>query len=136
LPADPTELELLPVEGFAQLEIQVAGFQETDRFRINQARRTGTKAFRNGGPRNDWVWVQTGGKVNNGDLRGQVEAQLLALFKIRNILRQAGAVHWLPLVCILNPVNRCRFHIASGHIHVTRRVHHRDIRIVSIGVVI
>ena len=32
LPADPTELGLLPVEGFAQLEIPVADFQETDRF--------------------------------------------------------------------------------------------------------
>jgi len=86
LPADPTELELLTVEGFAQLEIPVADFHETDRFQIHPARCTGTKAFRNGGPRNDWVWGQTGGEVNYGDLQGRVVARLLALFNIRNIL--------------------------------------------------
>jgi hypothetical protein len=136
LPADPTELGLLPVEGFAQLEIPVADFQETDRFQIHRARCTGTKAFRNGGPRNDWVWVQTGGEANYGDLRGRVVARLLALFKIRNILSEAGAVHRLALVCILDPVNSGRFHIASGHIRVGRRVNGRDMRIVSIGAVI
>ena len=57
LPADPAELELLPVEGFAQLEIPVPDFQETDWFQINRARCTGIKAFRNGSSRNDWVWV-------------------------------------------------------------------------------
>ena len=51
LPADPAELGLLPVEGFAQLEIPVPDFQETDRFQIHRARCTGTKAFRNGGSR-------------------------------------------------------------------------------------
>ena len=56
LPADPAELGLLPVEGFAQLEIPVSDFQEPDRFQIHQARCTGTRAFRNGGSRNDWVW--------------------------------------------------------------------------------
>jgi len=64
LPADPAELGLLPVEGFAQLEIPVPDFQETDRFQIYRARCTGTKAFRNGGSRNDWVWVQTAGEAN------------------------------------------------------------------------
>jgi len=53
LPADPAELGLLPVEGFAQLEIPVPNFQETDRFQIYRARCMGTKAFRNGGSRND-----------------------------------------------------------------------------------
>jgi len=57
LPADPTELGLIPVEGFAQLEIPVADFRENDRFQIHGARCTGTKAFRSSGPRNDWVWV-------------------------------------------------------------------------------
>jgi len=98
LPADPAELGLLPVEGFAQLEIPVPEFQETDRFQIHQACGTGTKAFRNGGSRNDWVWVQTGGEANYGDLRGRVVARLLALFKIRNILSEAAAVHPLALV--------------------------------------
>jgi len=115
LPADPTELGLLPVEGFAQLQIPVADFQETDRFQIHRARCTGTKAFCNGGPRNDSVWAQTGGEANYGDLRGRVVARLPALFKIRNILGEAGAVHRLALLCILDPVNSGRFHIASGH---------------------
>jgi len=136
LPADPTELGLLPVEGFAQLESPVADFQETDRFQIHRARCTGRKAFRNGGPRNNWVWVQTGGEANYGDLRGRVVAWLLALFKIRNILSEAGALHRLALVCILNPVNSARFHIASGHIQVGRQVNSRDMRIVSTEVVI
>jgi len=136
LPADPTELGLLPIEGFARLEIPVADFQKTDRFQIHRARCTGTKAFRNGGPRNDWVWVQTGGEANYRDLRGRVVARLLALFRIRNILSEAGAVHRLALVCILDPVNIGRFHIASGYIRVGRRVNARDMRIVSIGAVI
>jgi len=68
LPADPAELGLLPVEGFAQLEIQVPDFQETDTFQIHRARCTGTKAFRNGVCRNDWVSLQTGGEANYGDL--------------------------------------------------------------------
>jgi len=34
LPSDPIKLGLLPVEGFTQLEIQVADFLETDRFHI------------------------------------------------------------------------------------------------------
>ena len=64
LPEDPAELGLLPVEGVAQLEIPVPAFQETDRFQIHWARCTGTKAFCNGGSRNDWMWVQTGGEAN------------------------------------------------------------------------
>jgi len=67
LPADPAELRLLPVEGFAQLEIPVPNFEETDRLPIHRARCTGTKAFRNGGSRNNWVWVLTGGEANYGD---------------------------------------------------------------------
>jgi len=116
LPADPAKLRLLPVEGFAQLEILVPNFQETDRFQIHRARCTGTKAFRDGGSRNDWVLVQTSGEANYGDLRGRVVAPLLALFKIRNILSEAAAVHRLALVCILDPINGGRFHIPSRHI--------------------
>jgi len=55
LPTDPAELGLLPVEGFAQLEIPVPDFQETDRFQIHWASCTRTKAFRKGGSRNKWV---------------------------------------------------------------------------------
>jgi len=136
LPADPAELGLLPVEGFAQLEIPVPDFEETDRFQIHRARCAGTRAFRNGGSRNDWVWVQTGGEANYGDLRGRVMARLLALFKIRNILSEASAVHRLALVRILDPINGGRFHIPSGHIRVGNRINGRDMRIVSIGAVI
>jgi len=136
LPVDPAELRLLPVEGFAQLEIPVPDFQETEMFQIHRARCTGIKAFRNGGSRNDWVWVQTAGEANYGDLRGGVVAQLLALFKIRNILSEAAAVHRLALVCILDPINGSGFHIPSGHIRVGNRIHGRDMRIVSIGAVI
>jgi len=136
VPADSTELGLLPVEGFAQLEILVADFQETDRFQIHRAHCTGTRAFRNGGPRNDLVWVQTGGEANYGDLRGRVVARLLALVKIRNILSEAAAVHRLALGCILDHVNSGRFDIGSGHIRVSTRVNGRDMRIVSIGAVI
>jgi len=126
LPADSTELGLLPVEGFAQPEIPVADFEETDGFQIHRARCTGTKAFRNGGPRNDWVGVQTGGEANSGDLRGRVVPRLLALFTIRNILIEVEAVHRLAKVGVLDPVNSGRFHIVSGHIRVRRRVNGRD----------
>jgi len=136
LPADPGELGLLPVEGFAQLEIPVPDFQETDRFQIHRACCTGTKAFCNSGSRNDWVWVQTGGEANYGDLQGRVVARLLALFQIRNILSEAAAVHHLALVRILDPINGGRFHILSGHIRVGNLIHGRDMRIVSIGAVI
>ena len=56
LPADPNEVGLLPVERFAPLEILVGNLQETDKFQIHRARCTATKAFRNGGPRNDCLW--------------------------------------------------------------------------------
>jgi len=136
LPADPAELGLLPVEGYVQLEIPGPDLQETDRFQIHRARCTGTRAFRNGGSRNDWVWVQTGGEANYGDLRGRGVAWSLAPFKIRNILSEAAAVHGLALVRILDPLNGGRFDIASGHIRVGNRINGRDMRIVSIGAVI
>jgi len=132
LPADPAELGLLPVEGFAQLEIPVPDFQETNWFQIHRARCTGTKAFRNGSCRNDWVWVQPGGEANYEDLRGHVVARLLALFKIRNILSEAAPVHHLALVRILDRIKGGRFHILSGHICVGNGINGQDMRIVSI----
>jgi len=135
-PADPAEQGLLPVEGFAQLEIPVPDFQETDRFQIHRAHCTGTKAFRNGGSRNDSVWVQTRREANYGDLQGRVVARLLVLFKIQNILSEAVAVDRLALVRILDPINGGRFHIPSGHIRVGNRINGPDMRIVSIGAVI
>jgi len=97
LRGDPAELRLLPVEGFVQVEIPVPNFQKTDMFQIHCVRCNGIKPFRNGGSRNDWVWVQTGGEANYGDLRGHLMPRLLALFKIRNILSEAAAVHRLAL---------------------------------------
>jgi len=114
----------------------VPDFLETDRFQIYRARCTGTKAFRNGGSRNDWVSVQTCGEANYGNLRGHLVPRLLALFKIRNILSDAAAVHLLALVRILDLINSGRFHIPSGHIRVTNWINSCDMRIVSIGAVI
>ena len=74
LPSDGTELGSLPVEQFIHLEIPVSDFQEADVFQIHCARCTGTKAFRNDDPRNDWIWVQAGGEESYGDLRGRVVA--------------------------------------------------------------
>jgi len=95
LPADSTVLGVLPEERFTQLEIPVSDFQEADVVQIHWARCTETKAFHNGGARNDWVWVQTGGEESYGDLRGWVVARLLALLKIRNILSEAAGVYRL-----------------------------------------
>jgi len=136
LPVDLAELGLLPVEGFAQLEIPVPDFQETDWFQIHHTRCTETKVFRNGGSRNDWGSVQTGAEANYGDLRGRMVAWLLAFFKIRNFLSEAAAVHHMELVRILDQINGGRFHILSGHIRVGNRINAQDMRIVSIGGVI
>jgi len=106
--------------------------EETNRFQIDWAPCTGTKAFRNGGPRNDWLCVQTSGEANYHDLQEQVVPWLLAPFKVRNILSEAAAVHWLALVCILDPRNSSRVAIASGHSRVGTRVNSRDKRLVSI----
>jgi len=127
---------LLAVEGFAQIEIPLPDFQETDRFQIHLARCTGIKALRNSGTRHDWVWVQTGGEANYRDLRGHVVSQLLAPFQISNILSEAAAVHYWALVRIRNLINGGRFHIASGQIRVRDRINGQDMSIVTLGAVI
>jgi len=116
LSSDPTELGLVPVEQFMNLEIPVPDFQETDVFQIHRACSTGTMAFRSGSPRNDWVWIQAGGDDSYGDLRGRWVAQLLALFKIRNVFSEAAGVRRLALLRVLDAINSGRFHLASGHI--------------------
>jgi len=136
LPTDPTQLGLLPVERFTQLEIPDSDFHEADNFQIHQASCTGTMAFCNGGARNDWVWVQTGGDESYGDLRGSTVAPLLALFLKRYVLSEAAGVHWLALVRVLDLINCGRFHLASGHIWVCKRSPGRDMPIVGIGAVI
>jgi len=63
-------------------------------------------------------------------------AQLLALFKIRNVFSEAAGVRRLALLHVLNPINSGRFHLASGHIRVGKRRSGREMRIVDIGTVI
>ena len=136
LPPDGTEFVSLPVEQFTHLEIPVSDYQEAEVYQIHRAGCTGKKAFRNGDPRNNWIWVQAGGDESFGDLRGRVVAQLLALFKIRNILSGAGDVHCRALVRIPDPVSGGRFHRGSQHIRVSKWPNARDMRIVGIGSVI
>ena len=136
LPSDCTELGSLAIEQFTNLEIPVSDLQEADVFQIHRARCTGTKAFRNGDPRNDWIWVQAGGEESYRDLRGWVVPRLLALVKTRNVLSRAGDVHRLALLHILDPVGCGRFHRRSGHIPVSKQPNGRDMRIVGIGAVI
>jgi len=47
---------------------------------------------------------------------------LLALFKIRNMLSEAGALHQSPLGHILDLVNSGKLHLASRPIRVSREV--------------
>ena len=105
-------------------------------FQIHCTRCTRTKAFRNGSPRNDWVWVQASGEKSYGDLPGWVVAWLLALFKIRNVLSGNGNIHSLAMVHILDPASAGRFHCESGHIQVSKQSNSWYMRIVGIGVVI
>jgi len=136
LPTDPTELGFLPVEQFTHLEIPVTDFQETDVFQIHGVRCTGTKAFCNCGPRINWVWIQAGGEESYGDLRGREVANLVGLFKIRNILIEDIGVRRLAFLSVLDPINVGRLHLASSHIQVGKRTSGRDMRIVDIGTVI
>ena len=77
-----------------------------------------------------------GGEDSYGDLRGRGVAQLLALFKIRNVFSEGAGVRCLALLCVLDPINSGRFHLASGHIQVGKRCSGREMRIVDIGTVI
>ena len=92
LSSDPTEVGLLPVEQFTHLEIPVADFQETDLFQIHQAGSTGTMPFRSGGPRNDWVCIQAGGKDSYGDLRAG-DGATLSPFQNKKLLQRG---RWYP----------------------------------------
>jgi len=121
LPATPTELGFLPGEGFTKLLIPVSDLPEADISQIHRARCPGTKAFHNGGARNDWGWVETGGKQSYGDLREQAVPRLLVLFKIRNVVTEDRGVHRLALVSVLEPINGGRFFLARGHIRVGKR---------------
>ena len=77
-----------------------------------------------------------GGEDSYGDFRGRGVAQLLALFKIRNVFSEAAGVRRLALLRVLDPINSGRFHLARGHIRVGKRRSGREMRIVDIGTVI
>jgi len=93
-------------------------------------------AFHSCGPRNDWVWILASGEAINEDLRGRGVAQLSALFKIRTVFSEAGGVRCLPLLPLLNLINCCRSHLASGHIQVGKRSSGGAMSIVDIATVI
>ena len=105
-------------------------------FQIHRAHCTGKKIVQNTGPRNDWIWIQVSREDTGGDLCGRLVAQLLGLFKIRNIQSEAGGVRRLVLVQVYDPMNGSSFNTVSGHIRVRKRPNGRDMRIVDIGTVI
>ena len=61
-------------------------------------------------------------------------ARLVGLLKKRNV--RTEVISRLAFLQVLDSVNSCRFHRASGHIQVGRRRNGRDMRIVNIGVVV
>jgi len=63
-------------------------------------------------------------------------AQLLALFKIRNVFGEAAGVRRLALHRVLDLINSGRVHLASRHIRVGKPRSGREMRIVDIGTVI
>jgi len=67
---------------------------------------------------------------------GRGVAQLLALFKIRNVFSEAAGVRPLALLHVLDPINSGRFHLASGDIQVGKWRSGREMRIVDIETVI
>jgi hypothetical protein len=122
LSEDIGNLSIMPVEQFGQLQIPVLGFQETDVYDTHHARTTGKKSFRNGGSRNDWVWVRVGTTDEFGALRGQLPGKLLGLFKLRNLVAKAKTVHRLAIVQILQAQpNGGRIVDAHGLVKVSRR---------------
>jgi hypothetical protein len=122
LTEDVGSLSIMPVEQFGQLQIPVPKFQETDEYDIHHARSTGKKTFRNGGCRNDWVWVRVGTKDEFGALRGQLPGKLIGLFKLRNVVAKAKTIHRLAAVQILQAQpNGGRIVDAHGLVKVSRR---------------
>ena len=69
-----------------------------------------------------------------GELCGLAVARLVELVKIRNV--RTEVVSRLAFVQFLDPVNRGRFHWASGHIRLCRRCKGREMMIIDIGVVV
>ena len=134
LPVDPCELKFLPAEELKQLEIPVPDFHETDIFQVHRARSMGRESIRNSGARNDRIWIQAGRLDIYGELREGAMACLFGFFKTRNV--RTEVLSWLAYVQVLDPVNGGRYHGTSRHIQVCKRRTGRDMRIISIGVIV
>ena len=46
---------------------------------------TGSRNFRDRGPRTDWVWVRVGTELQYGLLRGHLPGKILALFTVHSL---------------------------------------------------
>jgi hypothetical protein len=126
------QLCLFPVEQFTQLEIPILTFQETDCYDMHRARCTGKCPFRNGGNRNDWVWVAVGMEDQYGVLRGHLPGRLMGLFKLRNIPKRT--VHRLAIVQLLQAHDGGKIKEVHGLVKVSNR--HRgaaDTRVSSVN---
>ena len=122
LTEEDEKLRAMPVEQFGQLEIPVQVFQETDLYDMHHARTTGKKPFRNGAPRNDWVWVTVGSTSEFGALRGRLPGKLCGLFKLRtDTVGSAKTVHRLAVVEILQSQNSGRIVDTHGLVKVSKR---------------
>jgi len=118
--ANKERLDTMPVEQFNQLQIPVLGFQETDVYDIHRARTTGERSFRNGGSRNDWVWVALGAANEYGALRGKLPGRLRGLFKVRDTGTN-GKVYRLAIVQLLQTAGGNRISGAHGLVKVFAR---------------
>ena len=118
--ANKERLDTMPVEQFNQLQIPVLAFQETDVYDIHRARTTGERSFRNGGSRNDWVWVALGAANEYGALRGKLPGRLRGLFKVRDTGTN-GKVYRLAIVQLLQTTGGGRISGAHGLVKVFAR---------------
>ena len=93
----------------------------------------GGKTFRHGGARNDWVWICAAGEDRYGDLRGQLPAKLVGLFKLRR--REGRDVYCLALIESLE-VHKGERIGANGFIRVGRKLNGYEWSVVDIGKVL
>jgi hypothetical protein len=136
LPADVYGLQFLPLEQFTQLQIPVPAFQEPDKYDIHHARCTGTRTFRNGGSRNDWVWVRFGSEEDYGALHGRIPARLMGLIKLRNKPNEnIENVHRLAIVRVLDVVNNGHVSDKDTFVRVKTSTAIRQLWIVDIGTI-
>jgi len=117
LSADPTELGLLPVECFNQLEILVSDFQEAD-VSIStgpaglEQRLYATAVLETIG----YGSTLAGGELWGFVRKGTGSGTIISTFQDKNVLGEAAGVHRLALVRVHSLINGGGFHLASGHI--------------------